>query len=402
MLKDVAIILVVVAIAAALFHPRVIRNRQWRATVTPLASIIGSGFLVLGPILDYSYGYLAPAVMAGLCAAAYLFGAAIRSNIARLDRQTWETGSPEARLEIFASWTLAFAYVISVAYYLNLFGAFAVSMFDTGQASDGRIVTSGVLIFLLITGWTRGFGALESLEQVSVSIKLAIICGLLVGLAWFFAGKAAARDLVQNPPPLGLWDGFVLALGLIITVQGFETSRYLSDEYDADTRISTMRRAQWISTAIYVLYIVLLSFLFPPEVLELSETAIIDLMRIVAPLLPMILIAGALTAQISAATADMTGSGGLLFELSKGRISPRAAYAGLVAIGLVLTWKANIFEIISYASRAFALYYAIQCAIAAFAAWRRDHVLPATILYSALALLGLAIFIFAVPAEGGN
>ena len=402
MIKDIAIILVVVAVAAALFHPRLVRDWKWRATVTPLASIIGSGFLVLGPILDYSYGYLAPAVMASLCTAAYLFGAAIRRNIAQLEQQAWETGSLESRLEVLASWVLAFAYVISVAYYLNLFGAFSVSMFDTGQAGNGRTVTSGVLIFLLIIGWTRGFSALESLEQVSVSIKLAIICGLLVGLAWFFAEKSAAHDLVLNPPPLGLWEGFVLALGLIITVQGFETSRYLADEYDAQTRISTMRRAQWISAGIYVLYIGLLSFLFPPGVLELRETAIIDLMRIVTPLLPMILIAGALTAQISAATADMAGSGGLLFELSKGRISQRAAYAGLVAIGLVLTWSANIFEIISYASRAFALYYATQCAIAASAAWRRDRAFPSTILYAALTVVGFAIFILAVPAEGGQ
>ena len=34
------------------------------------------------------------------------------------------------RLESAASWALAFAYIISVTYYLNLFGAFAVTMTD--------------------------------------------------------------------------------------------------------------------------------------------------------------------------------------------------------------------------------------------------------------------------------
>ena len=81
---SIAILAVVIALAAALFHPAVANNRTWRAIVTPLASIIGSGFLVIGPLLDYNYGYLAPIVMAGLCLTAYLFGGAIRRNIAEL------------------------------------------------------------------------------------------------------------------------------------------------------------------------------------------------------------------------------------------------------------------------------------------------------------------------------
>jgi hypothetical protein len=41
---------------AVLIWPRVANSIVWRATITPLASIIGSGFLVLGPILGVSYG----------------------------------------------------------------------------------------------------------------------------------------------------------------------------------------------------------------------------------------------------------------------------------------------------------------------------------------------------------
>jgi amino acid permease len=71
-------------VAAILFHPRLSRSKDRRAIVTPLASIIGSGFLVIGPILNASFGYMAPAAMAALCGVAYLFGEAIRRNIARL------------------------------------------------------------------------------------------------------------------------------------------------------------------------------------------------------------------------------------------------------------------------------------------------------------------------------
>jgi hypothetical protein len=36
------------------FSKRILNSRRWRATVTPLASIIGSGFLVAGPILAHA------------------------------------------------------------------------------------------------------------------------------------------------------------------------------------------------------------------------------------------------------------------------------------------------------------------------------------------------------------
>ena len=159
-----------------------------------------------------------------------------------------------------------------------------------------------------------------------------------------------------------------------------------------------MRQAQWISSMIYIAYIGLLAFCFPRGGLTLEETAIISLMEIVAPILPLILIAGALAAQFSAATADMAGSGGLVSELTGGRISSRVSYAVLAATGIVLTWQANVFEIISYASRAFALYYALQAAIASVSAWRRGAGMTAIGL-GLLSLFGLAIFIFASPAR---
>ena len=92
-----------------------------------------------------------------------------------------------------------------------------------------------------------------------------------------------------------------------------------------------------------MIYIGLLAFLFPPKTVPLNETAIIDMMGIVAPILPVLLVAAALSAQFSAAVADTNGSGGLIAELSRGRISPRVGYTLLVGIGLLLTWTANVF-----------------------------------------------------------
>lgn len=393
-----ALIVAFVTISGAiLIWPRVANSIVWRATITPLASIIGSGFLVLGPILDVSYGGYAPLVMVGLCLVAYLFGSAIRFNIADI-----QTNPPNSRLisglETLASSVLAFAFVVSVAYYLNLFGAFGVSLTELDDAFHANLLTTAVFLLILFTGLMRGFSALERMEQVSVGLKLAIIAGLLFGLAVHFGEVTSQSALQFDAPQVTGWAGLTLMAGLIVTVQGFETSRYLGATYDAQMRIRSMRLAQYISAGIYCLYIVLLTYAFDSDRLSLDETAIIDLMKVVAPILPLLLVVAALSAQFSAAIADTNGSGGLIAEVTKGAVPERVAYAVLAGIGILLTWTANIFEIISYASRAFALYYAIQGGIAALRAWRGQHPVRAAF-YGGVALLGFAIALFGTSVE---
>lgn len=396
MTLEMVIVLAVMAAGGILLWPRLARARLWRATITPLASIIGSGFLVLGPILNDSFGYMAPLVMAALCAGGYAFGAAIRANIVTLER-----GAPDLarqRLEVLSGWALAGAYVISVCYYLNLFGAFAVSLTPLHSELAARVVTSAMLALILAVGWTRGFDALERMEQVAVGIKLAIIAGLIAGMAGFFVTQSRGDALVINTPVVTGWPAVTLLFGLIVTVQGFETSRYLGDEYDADTRVRSMRLAQSISIVIYMVYIGLLSYLFAEGAVALTETAIIDMTGIITPLLPALLVAAALSAQFSAAVADTSGSGGLVAEQSNGRFSARRTYVLLTLTGIALTWAANVFEIISYASRAFALYYALQAAIAARTARQQGQPVQA-LLYAALTLLGALIILFGTPVE---
>lgn len=390
------LILAICAVTAGvLLYPPLARAPLWRAAITPLASIIGSGFLVLGPILNASFGGWAPLVMAGLCAVAYLFGGAIRYNIAYLNcAQGAESHEP---LEAAASWALALAYVISVAYYLNLLGAFAATMVPQGGNALARMITIAVFVLILTVGWTRGFGALERMEQLSVGIKLSIISGLLFGLVWYFTTQKTAGALAMRPAQVGMLEGVLLTFGLLVTVQGFETSRYLGAAYSAQTRVRSMQLAQGVSTLIYMIYISLLCYAFVPDPAALHETAIIDMMAVVAPVLPVLLIIAALSAQFSAAVADTNGSGGLLTELTCGRLSVRAGYGVLVACGLVLTWAFIVFEIIGYASRAFAIYYAIQAFIAAHRAMGNAPM--KAVLFAALAVLGLLIAVFGTAVE---
>lgn len=395
-----AVILATAVIAGGvMLMPRLALSVNWQAMITPLASIIGSGFLVLGPILGVSFGQYAPLAMAILCIGSFFIGSAIRYNIAVIDRDDGQRTGFESHMEMVASWALAFAYVISVAYYLNLFGAFGVSLTLVNDSFHAKMATSAIFLVILVVGWLYGFKALERMEQITVSIKLAIIAALLVGLAWYFSGKVSSDGLVFNPPTVSGWAAVTLMFGLIITVQGFETSRYLGDDYNAQTRIRTMRYAQIFSTIIYLVYISLLTYSFQPQEVSISETAIIDMMGIVAPILPILLVAAALSAQFSAAVADTGGSGGLVQELTGGRLKTRNAYAILVASGLVVTWSFNVFEIISYASRAFAFYYALQCAIATIAARRRGEHLARVSFYLGLVILCGLIVVFGVPVE---
>jgi len=392
MLISLLVILAAGLAGGLMLWPRIAQSKGWKATITPLASIIGSGFLVLGPVLLDHFGPYAPAVMAGLCLLAYGFGASIRANIRRLD-----AGAPvQERAETISAWILAFAYIISVAYYLNLFGAFAVSLFPALSDLAARLVTSGIYFVILLTGLRGGFHALERLEQVSVGVKLAIIAGLLAALGGdVVQGGAIASHPI---PKMSGWGAIALSLGLLVTVQGFETSRYLGGEYPAELRIRSMRWAQGLSSLIYIAYIGLIVALFSADDFPFSETAVIDMMARVAPILPPLLVIAALSAQFSAAVADTGGAGGLFSELTRGRIGVRHGYVLLVGAGLALTWALNVFEIIAWASRAFAAYYAVQAGIAgryAFAEGERAQGAGAF----ALMAVGLVAAVFGVAVD---
>lgn len=380
-----------------LFLPKLAKNTLWRATITPLASIIGSGFLILGPILVHNFGAYAPLAMLLLCFIGFAFGHAIRFNINARDINL--SLGKFTKVETIASWVLAFAYIISVAYYLNLFGAFAHRALLSWVFIDAKIITSIIFIFILLVGWLKGFTALERLEQYSVSLKLTIIIALLAGLAVYNVEFANQQPLVITPmKPLDLSLIF-LVFGLTVTIQGFETSRYLGNEYDAKTRIKSMLLSQYISSIIYLLYIIFIAYVFKPEAFGQSETAIIDMMVIISPILPFMLIIAALSAQFSASISDTGGAGGLIGELTNDKMPEKYAYALLVVIGLLLTWNSNIFIIIAYASRAFALYYAIQATIAAAYSVRCNGITIKTLLFITLALLGFIIAIFGISAE---
>ena len=53
-------------------------------------------------------------------------------------------------------------------------------------------------------------------------------------------------------PDVGALQTMLILGGIVITVQGFETVRYLGAEYDAETRVWASRLAQLIAASIYL------------------------------------------------------------------------------------------------------------------------------------------------------
>lgn len=401
-LIDLLVIAATLALLVVLMLPKLRAKPGWRAAITPLASIIGSGFLVIGPVLAHVAGRWAVEAMLGLCALAWLFGSAIRFNIAGLDREPGTPHAAKAASDRFARWDrmsqllLALAYFVSVAYYLNLLGAYLLKGFGVVDPVLARTATSLLVVGLGGLGFLHGFKGIERVEVIAVSFKLAVIGGLLLALLQHRFGGFDPGSVPISDESDG-WTAMRVLLGCVLLVQGFETSRFLGHEYDARTRARSMRRAQLLSTGIYVAFIFLVLPLVPPGGIDVgSETEIVDIVATVAMVLGPMLVLAAIASQLSAAVADMGGSGGLLTEVSGGRVSARMAYVAITAVVLVLTWTVDIFSIIAFASRAFAAYYAIQCGLAAWLAEGR-HSRRAW--YSLGALLALAVVVLGKPAE---
>ena len=401
----------VVIIAAALawgfvtLGPERLHSKSWRATVTPLASIIGSGFLVAGPILGHVAGDFAVLAMAGLCALAYLFGAAIRFNIRHVEPALADhpTGTLSG-LNLASHFSLAFAYFISVAYYLNLFAAFVLKGAGIVDPLWTEIIATIVIVTLGIVGFTRGLKSLENVELIAVGIKLALIGGVVAGLAYWAARAAiTGAAFVEPVEHVAGFHAFRVLLGLVILVQGFETSRYLDEAYDQTMRIRSMRRAQWIATAVYVVYIIAVTpHLTGSLPAAGGETQIIDMLRPLAVVIAPAILLTAVASQISAAVADMNGASGLLADYGGEKLNMRWGYAITAAAALGVTWAANIFEIITWASKAFVLFYGLQSVTTLYTAIRlKKGSLSIIIVGTVGVIAALAVIFLGVPAEGG-
>ena len=402
MMLGLMLILVALAVAAYLaFSRRLARSESWTAMVTPLASIMGSGFLVSAPLLAHEVGNLAVLCMAVLLALAYALGGALRFNIRHFEPiEHTEKGAAQSLAHI-SRLVLAAAYFISITYYLELLAAFGLNLAGVEDEQAARWITTALLLTIGGIGASRGLVMLERVERYAISLNLGVIAALLVALvvhnvsalsggAWALPDLASTVDL----------RGARVLLGLLIVVQGFETSRYLGSAHSAEVRIRTMRLAQLTATGIYLVFLGAVTILFQ-DGLGADVTAIITMVAPVSAVLVGMLSIAAIGSQFSAAVADTSGAGGLLEDLSGGRLSHRSVYLVILAVCVALTWETDVNQIIAYASRAFALYYALQCLVAFAVAHQLEGPGRGRRLacFGALTLLCVAVFLFGLPAE---
>ncbi len=149
------------------------------------------------------------------------------------------------------------------------------------------------------------------------------------------------------------------------------------------------------------MFIALATVLFH-DGLGADVTAIIGMTRPVALVLPLLLTIAAIGSQFSAAVADNAAAGGLIEDITRRKLPIRYAYALILLITVALTWETDVNGIIAYASRAFALFYTLQCAVAFLVAWRlRD--LPGRprrlVTFAFLAVICLLVFALGLPSE---
>lgn len=408
MILNTALILAALFTLVYLRRPKLQNSESWQATLTPLSSIIGSGFLIMSPLLASVVGGLSPVAVIGIVSLAYAIGSVIRFNISHVEPRI-KDGSLSQRtreIEYLGDIALVLAYMVAVAFYLSLLSSFLLTYLGIANLDAERWLTTIIIIFIAVVGYKRGLSGLEKLEAVSMTVQLSIVVALMLGLAVFsYLFYSSGQSLNFDYPERDFSTQIRILAGALLVVQGFETSRFLGEKYSPDMRIKSMRKAQVISGILYIVSVIL--FMPVVQYLDLQHiqlAKIVDVTGLAAVVLPFMLIGAALMSQFSAAVADTGGGGGLLSENSGKRLSTRVCYVGVAASAILLVWAVDLIEIITLASRAFAFYYFLQALLALHFCYRdclpEDRMTLWRRILFILVIITLAyIILFAIPAE---
>lgn len=352
-------IVAILAIMVALFSPSIRNSLKWRAMVTPLASIIGSGFLIVGPLLWILVGKWSLYYLGFIIFLSYQIGGVVRFNILNGEPLLGTQDKPFHLLQKASYFSLGLSYVVSIAFYAHILSAFAFKAFGIDNPFYNDLLATALLLFIGISGLIRGIDRLELFNIFAVNIKIALVCAVCMGVFVYNWHMLDFIHIVKPSSPEITFKTIQKIAGILLLVQGFETARYLGHKYKAVTRVSAMKYAQILSSIIYTVLVWCLMFVMG-NIDCIKETTIIEILMKLSPLLAYILISGAVFSQFSSALADTIGCSGLLSESVKSKISLNQAYFLTSLVAIVLIWTTDVFENIALASRCFALYYFVQ------------------------------------------
>ncbi len=352
------------------------------------------------PLLAQEFGGYAAPAMALLIGIAWLIGWTIRYNIQNAEPLLTKGDDPILRsVEGLSHLVLAFAYFVSIAYYLSLLGHFLLEAAGVPNDQAAKAIAVALMLALGFLGWSGGAQKVASVERYTTSLNLAVIAGFLTSLAGYFLLQIATTAPVLAAAGKFELGSLPILLGLLIVVQGFETTRFMGDEFEPQTRIKAMRNAQLVSGCIYIVFFLLLSPLLSDLARGEGVAAIISTSALVAAILPISLSVAAAGSQLSASVADSIGNVGLIRSLTGGRVDSRHGYLMVSLVGVSILIASDVGEIIALASRAFALFYALQCIVAWEVARKRPQDRIKSWAFASLALLTAAVCVFGAPAE---
>jgi len=372
-------------------------NQVIPAMSTPLASIFGSGFLVVVPILASATGPYALPAMIIVAFIAFWVGSIIRHNI-RCAEPVLAEGKQSVTIiaEQLSAYALVAAYVVSVCLYVHILSSFVLASFELDSAFNKSLLTTLIIAAITVIGLFGGLKPLEKLERWALYITIIILGLLLVMFAVYDVNQYLTLKQFSLPamPDRSAWEIVTIVAGTLIVVQGFETTRYLGEHFDTSTRIRASRWSQYFSLSIYILFVALAQPLV--SVLEgvYDDNSLIVLAATASLLLPIPLIIAASMSQFSAAVADTLAAAANLKETSKQRIDTRWGYVLVGVTAMLLSWSGSTFEIIALASRAFAFYYLLQCVVA----FSVCNNIRERCLFVIIGTILAFVLIFAVPA----
>lgn len=394
----IIVIVTLLALSLVLYSSRIQKSERYQATVVPLANIMDIGFVAMTPIIVHITGVFSPLTMLGLCVLGLVMGGVMRYNIRNFEPVMGEKGLLRDISNV-AKWALIVASLVNVAYYLQLMGSAIIFPFNVG---DGQtlvtIIAVGSLVALGAVGYFYGLDRLNERGNRITAFNLAAVTAIIVGFLAYNVVIAVQGDWSLRPyNPPRTTQSLRQILGFFALVQGFEASRYLTEEYSAARRIRTMRSAQIISTVAFVLFPASALLLFSQVFPQPTPEAVLEIAQVASPVLPWLALLLAIGSQSSASINAIASRSDVLVEVSNKRIPRRYTFPLLSVGAIVIVLVTDVLTAVAMASRVFAVFFAIQCLMALILA-ARDKQWPQAVGITLVGLAMAAIAIFGISS----
>jgi hypothetical protein len=366
---------VLVGLAWVLYRPRVQQSTRYQAMVVPLSNIMDVGFIIMAPAIVLLAGYGAPLVMLGICLVAIAAGFAIAYNIRHYE-PIEQTDDRVNLVGHAARWALTFASVINIAYYTLVLVTLFLWPLDLYSERNLAIVGSVLLSGLIVVGLAGGMDRLNNLANKTAAFNISAVVAIVVAFGVYNLQETLAGRAIFPPVDTVIdSEAFRQIIGLFAIVQGFEAARYIGGRFAGGMRITTMRFAQIISSAVFVALLAFVLILFVQVESDFSGSSIFIVADEVGDAMPWLILVAALGSQMSAIIGATMSRSDMLVDhkVIRRDVSRRATFLILLVPAIAVFLLADVAMAVTLASRVFATYFVLQAVIAWIIARRKGN-----------------------------